>query len=51
MSSVLDHVEEEGNDKFGTVNRMKGMLTVAREVFNSISPVRPYRFAYGWPGT
>lgn len=40
VSSVLEHVKGEENDKFGTANRMKGMLTVAREVFN---PVQPFR--------
>ncbi len=31
ISKVLDHVEEN-EDKYGTVARMKGMLTVAKEV-------------------
>lgn len=31
VSSVLDHVEEN-EDKYGTSARMKGMLTVAKEV-------------------
>lgn len=31
ISSVLSHVEEN-EDKYGTSARMKGMLTVAKEV-------------------